>query len=69
VSDTDPVYDQWNPNWLTVAQAVEYTGVSQKALSERARTGFVIRKGNTRHVRYWKPSLEATRKAFGGQCK
>ncbi len=63
---TDPIYDQWDPNWLTVAQAMEYTGASQEALSRRARVGFVIRKGNTHHVRYWKPSLDAMRRAFGG---
>jgi len=66
VSDTDPTYDQWNPNWLTLAEALAYTGAKWTTLKTRARDGMVIRKGTTHHVRYWRPSLEALRRAFGG---
>lgn len=61
-----PIYDQMNPNWLTLHDALRYTGASRNVLTSRAREGRVLRRGKTQAVRYWKPSLEAMRKAFGG---
>lgn len=64
IAQDDPLYDQWDPNWLTLDQATKYTGASNLTLKERAVEGRIIRKGRSRAVRYWRPSLEQMRRAF-----
>lgn len=66
VMDAQPeVAKEW-PEWLTVGQAVEYTGASDAALLIRFRAGMVVREHGGKRARYWKTSLEGMRKAFGG---
>jgi hypothetical protein len=57
--------ENW-PEWLTVSEALAYAGCSRATLAERAKMGRVIREGQSRASRYWRPSLEVMRRAFGG---